>query len=151
MKIYRIQSCNILKYYQFSSVQSFSSVRLFATPRTAGTTGFLPCPLPTPGACSNSSPLSQWCHSIISSSGVPFFSHLQSFPASGSFPVIQFFTWGTQSIGVSASASVLPMNIQDLCPLGLTGWTSLQSMGLSRVFSSTTVQKHQFFGAQLSL
>ena len=101
------------------------------------------CPSPTPGAYSNSCPSSQWCHSTISSSVVPF-SHLQSFPASGSFPVSQFFTSGGQNIGVSASASVLPMNIQDWFPLGRTGWISLQSKGLSRVFSNTTVQKHQF-------
>ena len=111
----------------------------------------LPCPLPTPGACSNSCPLSRWCHSTISSSVVPFSSCLQSFPASGSFLVSQFFISGDQSIGVSASASVLPMKTQDWFLLGWTGWISLQSRGLSRVFSWTTVQKHQFFGAQLSL
>ena len=111
----------------------------------------LPCPSPTPRACSNSCPLSQWCHPTISSSVVPFSSCLQSFPASGSFPMSQLFTWGGQSIGVSASASVLPMNVQDWSPLGWTGWISLLSKGLSRVFSNTTVQKHQFFSAQLSL
>ena len=95
-------------------------------------------------------PLSLWCHPTISSSVIPF-SHLQSFPASGPFPVSQFFTSGGQSIEASASASVLPMNIQDWLPLGLTGLISLQSKGLSRVFSSTTVWKHQLFGAQLSL
>ena len=110
-----------------------------------------PCPLPTPGAYSNSCPLRWWCHQTILSSVVPFSSHLQSFPASGSFPVSQFFESGGQRIGVSASASVLPMNIQDWFPLGWTGWISLQSKGLSRVFSSTTVQKHQFVTAQLSL
>ena len=110
----------------------------------------LPCPLPTPGVYSNLCPLSRWCHPTISSSVIPF-SHLQSFPASGSFPMSQFFTLGGQSIGVSASASVLPMNNQDWLPLGWTGCISLQSKGLSRVFSNTTVQKHQFFGAQLSL
>ena len=110
-----------------------------------------PCPSPTPGAYSNSCPLSQWCHPTISSSVVPFSSCLQSFPASGSFPMSQLFTSDGQSIGVSASASVLPMNIQDWFPFGWTGWVSLQSKGLSRVFSNTTVQKHQFFGAQLSL
>ena len=109
-----------------------------------------PCPAPTPGACSNSCPLSQWCHPTISSSVVPFSSRFQSFPASGSFPMSQFFTSGGQSIGVSASTSVLPMNTQDWFPLVWTGWISLQSKGLSRVFSNTTVQKHQFFGAQLS-
>ena len=108
-----------------------------------------PCPSSTPGVCSNSRPLNWWCHPIISSSVVPF-SCLQSFSASGSFPVNQFFSSGGQSIGVSVLASVLPMNIQDWFPLGLTGWISLQSKELSRVFSNTTVQKHQFFGAQLS-
>ena len=111
----------------------------------------LPCPSPTPEACSNSCPLSWWCHPIISSSVVPFSSCLQSFPASGSFRKSQFFASGGQSIGVSALASVLPMNIQDWFPLGWTGWISLQSKGLSRVFSNTTVQKHQFFGTQVSL
>ena len=106
----------------------------------------LPCPSPTPGTCSNSCPLSRSCHPTISSSVVPFSSCLQSFPASGSFLVSQFFTLGDQSIGVSASASVLPMNIQDWFALGWTGLISLQSKGLWRVFSNTTVQKHQFFG-----
>ena len=110
-----------------------------------------PCPSPTPGIYSNSCPLSQWCHPTISSSVVPFSSHLQSFPASESFQMSQFFTSGGQSIGVSASTSVLPRNIQNWFPLGWTGWISLQSKGLSRVFSYITVQKHQFFGAQLSL
>ena len=106
-----------------------------------------PCPSPTPRVYSNSCPLSQWCRPTISSSVSPFFSHLQSFPASGSFQMSQFFASGGQSIGVSASASVLPMNIQDWFPLGWTGWISLLSKGLSRAFSNTTVQKHQFFGA----
>ena len=110
-----------------------------------------PCPSPTPGIYSNSCPLSQWCHPTILSSVIPFSSCLQSFPASGSFPMRQLFTSGGQSIGVSASTSVLPMNFQDWCPLGWTGWISLQFKGLSRVFSNTTVQKHQLFGAQLSL
>ena len=105
----------------------------------------LPCPSPTPRVGSNSCPSSRWCHPTISSSVVPFPSCLQSFPASGSFPMSQLFTSGGQSIGVSASTSVLPMNIQDWFPLGWTGWISLQSKGLSRVFSNTTVQKHQFF------
>ena len=105
------------------------------------------CPSPTPGVYSNLCPLSQWCHPTISSSFIPFSSHLLSFPAPGSFPVSQFFASGGQSIGVSASASVLPMNVQDWSPLGWTSWISLQSKGLSRVFSNTTVQKHQFFGA----
>ena len=108
-----------------------------------------PCQSPTPRAYSNSYPLSQWCHPTISSSVIPFSSHLQSFPASGSFPMSHFFTSGGQSIGVSASTSVLPMNIQDWFPLGWTGWISWLSKGLSRVFSNSTVQKHQFFGAQL--
>ena len=108
-----------------------------------------PCPSPTPGAYSNSCPLSWWCQPAISSSVVPLSSCSQSFPASGSFPMSQLFTWGGQRIGVSASASVLPMNTQDWSPLGWTGWISLQSKGLSRVFSNTTVQKHQFFSSQL--
>ena len=109
------------------------------------------CPSPALRACSDSCPSSRWCHPTISFSVVPFFSCLQSFPASGSFQMSQFFTWCGQSIGVSASTSVLPMNIQDWFPLGWTGWISLQSKGLSRVFSSTTVQKHQFFSTQLCL
>ena len=110
-----------------------------------------PCPSPTPGVYSNSFPLSRWCHPTNSSSVVPFSSCLESFPASGSFQMSQVFTSGGQSIGVLASAWVLPMNIQDWFPLGWTGWISLQSKGLSRVFSNTTVQKHRFFGVQLSL
>ena len=110
-----------------------------------------PCPSPTPGVYSNSCPLSRWCYPTISSSVVPFSSHIQSFPASGSFPMSQFFSSSGWSIGVSASASVPPMNIKDRFPLGWTGWISLQYKGLSRVFSNTTVQKHQFFSAQLSL
>ena len=109
-----------------------------------------PCPSPTPRIYSNSCPLSQWCHPTISSSVVPFSSCLQSFPASGSFLMSQFFASGGQSIGVSASASVLPMHIQDWFPLGWTGWISLQSKGLSRVFSSIMVQNQLFFCAQLS-
>ena len=109
-----------------------------------------PCPSPTPRVHSNSCPSSQWCHPAISSSVVPFSSCPQSFPASGSFQMSQLFTSGGQSIGVSASASVLPMNTQDWSPLGWTAWISLQSKGLSRVFSNTTVQKHKFFGAQPS-
>ena len=109
------------------------------------------CPSPTPRVYPNSCPLSPWCHLTISSSVVPFSSCLQSLPASGSFQMSQLFTAGGQSIGVSASASALPMNTQDWSPLGWTGWISLQSKGLSRVFSNNTVQKHQFFGAQLSL
>ena len=110
-----------------------------------------PCPSPTPIVNPNSCQLSRWCHPTISSSVVPFSSHLQSFTASGSFPMSQFFTSGGQSIGVSASISVLPMNTQDWYPFRWTGWFSLQSKGLSRVFSNTTVQKHHFFSAQVSL
>ena len=109
-----------------------------------------PCPSTTPWVYSNSCPLSQWCHPTISSSVIPFSSHLQSFPELGSFPMTQFFTSGGQSIGVSALTSVLPMNSQDWFPLGWTGWVSLQSKRFSRVFSNTIVQKHQFFSAQLS-
>jgi len=111
----------------------------------------LPCPLPTPGIYSNSCPLSRWCYPTISSSVIPFSSRLQSFPTSGSFQMSQFFASGGQNNVVSASASVLPINIQHPFPLGLTGWISLLSKELSRVFSNTPVQKHQFFGAQLSL
>ena len=135
---------------QFSSVQSLSRVWLFGTPldpRHARP----PSPSSTPRIYGNSCLLSQWCHPTISSSVIPFSSHLQSFPASQCFPMSQFFTSGSQSTGVSASASVLPVNIHDWSPLGWTGWISLQSEGLSRVFSNTTVQKHQFFGIQLSL
>ena len=111
----------------------------------------LPCPTPTPEAYSNSCPSRQWWHPTISFSVVPFSSSFQSFPSSGSFPMSQFFTSGGQSIGASASASVLPMNIQDWFPLEWTGWISLQPKGLSRVFSNITVQRHQFFLTQLSL
>ena len=110
-----------------------------------------PCPSSTPGACSNSYLLNWWSHPTISSSVIHFSSRLQSFPASGSFPLTQFFALGSQSFGVSASTSVLPMNIQDWFPLGLTGWISLLSKVLSRIFSNTTVQNHQFFSALLSL
>ena len=108
------------------------------------------CPLPTPGIHPNPCPLSQWCHPTISSSIVPFSFCPQFFPASGSFQVSQNFASGGQRIGVSASTLVLPMNTQDWSPLGWTGWISLQSKGISRVFSNTIVQKHQFFSAQLS-
>ena len=111
----------------------------------------LSCPSQSPRACWNSCPFSQWCYPTISSSIIPFSSCLQSFPASASFLINLLFASGGQSIGASASASVLPMNIQDWFPLGLTGLISLQSKGLSRVFSNTTVQKNKFFGAQLSL
>ena len=109
-----------------------------------------PCPSPTPRVHPNACPLSWWCHPTISSSIDLFFPCPQSFPASGSFPMSQLFASGGQSIGVSASTSVLPVTTQDWSPLGWTGWISLQSKGLSRVFSNTTVQKHQSFGAQLS-
>ena len=110
-----------------------------------------PCPLPTPGVHPNPRASSRWCHPTISSSVVPVSSHLQSFPASGSFQMSQLFASGDQSVGVSASTSILPMNIQDWFPLRWTGWISLQSKGLSRVFSKTIAQKHQFFSTQLSL
>ena len=110
-----------------------------------------PCPSPTPGVYPNPCPSSRWCHPAISFSVVPFSSCPQSLPASGYFPMSQLFAQGGQSIGVSASTSVPPMNTQDWSPLGWTGWISLQSKGFSRVFSNTTVQKHQFFCAQLSL
>ena len=109
----------------------------------------LPCPSSTLRACSNSCPLRWWCHSTISSSVASFSSCLQVFPSSGFFPISQFFASGGQSIRASASVSVLPMNIQDWFPLGLTSWISLQSKGISRVFSNTIVQKHQIFGIQL--
>ena len=136
-------------YFQFSSIQSLSWVWLLEPHGLQHAR--LPCPSPFPGACSNSCPSSRWCHPTISSSVIPFSSYLQSFPAWGSFPMSQFFTSGGQSIVVSASVSVLPMNIQDWFLIGWTGWISLQSKGLSRVFSNTTVQKHQFFSVQLSL
>ena len=130
----------------FSSVQSLSCIRLVAIPWTAARQASLS----TPGAYSNSCPSKRWCHPTISSFVVPFSQH-QSFPGSESFQMSWFSLPGVQSIGVSASASVLPMNVQDWSPLGLTGLISLQSKGLSRVFSNTTVLKHQFFSAQLSL
>ena len=110
-----------------------------------------PCPSPTPRVHPKPCPSSQWCHPTISSSVIPFSSCLQYFPASGSFRMSWLFASGGQSVGVSVSISVLPMNIQDWFPLGWTGWTSLQAKGLSRIFSKTAVQKHQFFSAQLSL
>ena len=131
-----------------SSVQSLNRVRLFATPWIAHARP--PCPSPTAGVHPNSCPLSRWCLPAISSSVVPFSSCPHSLPVSGSFQMSQLFTSGGQSIGVSASASVLPVNTRDWSPLGWTGWISLQSRGLSGVFSNTTVQKHQFFGTQLS-
>ena len=124
----------------------FAIIRIFSNNGLEHTKS--PCPSPTPGGCSNSCPLRWWCHPTISSSVTPFISHLQSFPALEFFPMSQFFLSDGQSIGVSASASVLPMNIQGWFPLGLTGLISLLSKRLSRVFSNTTVEKHQFFGTQ---
>ena len=139
------------KLLPFSSVQSLSRVWLFVTQWTAASLQ-APCSLPTPGVHPNPCPPSWWCHPTISSSVVPFSSCPQSCPASGSFPVSRLFTSGGQSIGASTSASVLPMNIRDWFPWGLTDLISLLSKELSmRVFSSTTVQKHQFFSAQPSL
>ena len=137
--------------YQFSSVQfSCSVVSDSLQPHESQHTS-PPCPSPPPRVYSNSRPLIWWCHPAISSSVVLFSSCPQSLPASGSFPMSQLFSSSEQSIGVSASVSVLRMNTQDWSPLGWTGWISLQYKGLIRVFSNTTVQKHQFFGAQLSL
>ena len=144
------ESYNICSFcVQFGSVQSLSRVQTLQPhePQHAR----LPCPSPTPGVYPNTCPLSRWYHPTISSSVAPFSSCPQSFPASGSFQMSQLFTSDVQSIGVSASTSVLPMNTQGWSPLGWTGWISLQSKGLSRVFSNTTVQKHQFFNTQLSL
>ena len=140
---------NIL--YAFSSVPFSCSVESDSLQPHQPQHARPPCPSPTPAVYPNSCPLSQWCHLIISSSVVPFSSCPQSFPASESFPMSQLFTdsFG-QSIGVSASTSVLPMNTQDWSHLGWTGWISLQSKGLSRVFSNATVQKHQFYSAQPS-
>ena len=158
--------------WHISSVRLLSQVWLFAAPLDYRTSGFFqfshsvmsdslrphelqptstPCPSPTPRVHPNSCPLSWWCHPTISSYVVPFSSCLQSFPASGSFPKSQLFTSGGQRIGVSASTSFLPKNTQDWSPLRWTGWISFQSKGLFRVFSNITVQKHQFFDAQLSL
>ena len=139
-----------LYHYQFSSVHFICSVMSDSLRPYGLQHGRLPCPTPTPGACSNACPWSWWCHPTISSSVIPFSSCFQSCPALGSFPMSQFFTSGGLSIEVSASASVLPMNIQNWFPLGWTGLISLQSKGNPQVFSNTTVQKHQFFGAQLS-
>ena len=136
--------------YQFGSVQFSRSVVSDSLRPHESQYARPPCPSQTPGVYSNSCPSSWWCHPAISSSVIPFSSCPQSLPASGSFPMSQLFTRGGQSVGVSASASVLPMNTQDWSLLGWTGWISFQSKGLSRVFSNTTVQKHQFFGIQLS-
>ena len=137
---------SLSKFFQlaFSSVQFSRSVVSYSLRPHGLQHTRPPCPSPTPGVYSTSCQLSQWCHPTISSSVVPFSSHLQSLPASGSFQMSQFFTSGGQNIEVLALASVLPVNIQDWFPLGWTGWISLQSKELSRVFSNTTVQKHQF-------
>ena len=151
IRLHRVSSFNtipLLFLFPWWSVSSVTqSCPTPCNPMDCSMPGF--CPLPTPGACSDSCPSSQWCHPTISSSVVPFSSCLQYLSASGSFPVSQFFASGGQSTG--ASASVLPVNIQDWFPLGLTGWIFLQSKGLSRVFSNTTVQKHQFFSTQIDL
>ena len=143
--------CSLKSISSFSSVQFSCSVVSNSLQPHGLQHARPPCPSPTSGVYANSCPLSQWCHPTISSSVVAFSSCPQSFPASGSFQMNQFFASGRQRIGVSASASVLPMNIQDWFPLEWTGWISLQSKGLSRVFSNTTVQKRQFFSTQLSL
>ena len=135
---------------QFSSVQFSHSVVCDSSWPHGPQQARPPCPSPTPRVYSYSSPLSRWCHPTISGSVISFSTCLQSFPASGCFKTSQFFASDSQSIGISASTSVLPMNTQDWS-LGWTGWISLQSKGLSRVFSNTTVQKHQFFSAELSL
>ena len=141
--------CSASLIAQFSSIQSLSHVPLVVNPWTAAHQASLSSP--TPGDYLNSCPLSWWYHPTILSSVVPFSSCLQSFSPSGSFQMSQFFASGDQSIAASASTSVLPMNTQAWSALGWTGWISLQSTGLSRVFSNTTVQKHQFFCTQLSL
>ena len=138
-------SCFILQFSQFSGSVLFYSVWPHGLQHAR-----TPCPSPTPEVYPNSCPLSRCCHPSISSSVIPSSSCLQSFPESESFPMSQYFVSGGQSIGVSASTSVLPMNIQDWFPSGSTGWISSQSRGLSRVFSNITVEKHQFFGTQLS-
>ena len=144
LKIWTFRGQNCYRTNQFSSVMS-GSLRPHESQHTRP-----PCPSPTPGVHLHSLPSSRWCHPAISSSVVPFSSCPQSLPTSESFPLSQPFAGGGQSIGVSVLASVLPMNTEDWAPLGWTGWTSLQSRGLSRVFSNTTVQKYQFFCAQLS-
>ena len=133
------------KYLQFSHSVVSDSLRPYESQHARP-----PCPSPTPGVHPNSCALSQWCLPAISSSDVPFSSCPRSLPGSGTLPMSQLFAWGSQSIGVSASASVLPMSTQEWSTLGWTGWISLQSKGLSRVFSDTTIQKHQFFSTQLS-
>ena len=145
---------NVWQWWLHNRMNVFSSVQLSHSVESNSLRPYglqharPPCPSPTPGAYSNSCPLNRWCHPTTSSSVGPISSCLQSFPASGAFPMGQVFASGGQDIGVSASTSVLPMNIQDWFSLGLTGWVSLQSKGLSGVFFNTTVQKHQFFCAQ---
>ena len=154
LKLYLFPILLLLTYGKFphlSSVQ-FSHAVMSDSLRPHGLQHTRPnCPSPISRACSNSCPLSQWCHPTISSFVVPFSSCFQSSPASGSFPMSQFFASGSQSTGVSALASVFPMNIQGWFLLGLTGWILLQSKGLLSIYSNTTVQKHRFFCAQLSL
>ena len=139
-----------MAYFLFRSVQFNRSVVSHSLRPHESQHARPPCSSPTPGVYPNPCLSSRWCHLAISSSVIPFSSCPQSFWALGSFPMSQLFAWGGQSIGVSASTSVLPMNTQDWSPLGWTGWISLQSKGLSRVFSNTAVQKHQFFSTQLS-
>ena len=145
-KMYTEHSSKLLYSVQFSRSIVSNSLRPHELQHTRP-----PCPSPTPGVHPNPCPLSQWCHPTMSSSLIPFSSCPQSLPASGSFPMSQLFASDGQSTGVSASTSVLQMNTQDWSPLEWTGWISLQSKGLSRAFSNTTVQKHQFFDAHLSL
>ena len=142
---------HITDQFTFSSIQFSHSVMSDSLRPHEVQHARPPCPSPTPGVHPSSCPSSRWCHPAISSSVIPFSSCLQSLPASGPFQIVQLFASGGQSTGVSASTSVLPMNTQDWFPLGWTGWISLLSKGLSRVFSNTTVQKQQFFCAQLSL
>ena len=139
-----------LSYRKFTSVQFSRSIVSDSLRHHESQHARPPCPSPTPGVHSDSRPSNQWCHPAISSSVVPFSSCPQSLPASGAFPTSQLFTWGGQSTGVSALASFLPKKSQGWSPSEWTGWISLQSKGLSRVFSNTTVQKHQFFSAQPS-
>ena len=146
----RCRAQSLKEWHRISSVQFSRSVVSNSLRPHESQHARPPCPSPTPRVHSDSCPSSRWCHPAISSSVVPFSSCPQSLPASASFQMSQPFASGGQSIGVSASASALPMNTQDWSPLGWTGWISLQSKGLSRVFSNTTVQKHQFFGAQIS-
>jgi len=151
MHLWKLKCRKESYYIQFSSVQFSCSVMSDSLWTHELQHARPPCPSPTPGVHPNPCPLCRWCHPTTSSSVIHFSSCHQSFTESGSFQTNQLFTWGGQSIGVSASKSVLPMNTQDWSPLGWTGWISLQSKGFLRVFSSTTVQKHQFFCAQLSL